>query len=293
MCKAQVACYELSSIDFVDAHLFPLQGGSCRCPHKSTVIQPDLFVNVLFKAFWLSVHCWGSACFQWEINSFLLYHGWVLHRELIPWTPLEMLQWCQPHILDRNVLTTITNVAWNTVINKIPSRYFTPIMSHCERTKLMICHRKAFKCHKWLGVWCLRCCPWPDMASDHWRMNWTFEKKKAGSGSDGAKCSEPTLEKSDIIQRSDLTRWSYAMQVTRWHLLIGWSEVYSRGCTSTSPIFLPRHPSHILESEAASKDKHDKPREREREAWDSLFCSGSKEWKCLMFTYHLFCSSFW
>lgn len=178
MCKAQVACYELSSIDFVDAHLFPLQGGSCRCPHKSTVIQPDLFVNVLFKAFWLSVHCWGSACFQWEINSFLLYHGWVLHRELIPWTPLEMLQWCQPHILDRNVLTTITNVAWNTVINKIPSRYFTPIMSHCERTKLMICHRKAFKCHKWLGVWCLRRCPWPDMASDHWRMNWTFEKKK-------------------------------------------------------------------------------------------------------------------
>lgn len=73
------------------------------------------------------------------------------------------------------------------------------------------------------------------------------------------------LGKSDIIQRSDLTRWSYAMQVTRWHLLIGWSEVYSRGCTSTSPIFLPRHPSHILESEAASKDKHDKPRERERE----------------------------
>lgn len=61
------------------------------------------------------------------------------------------------------------------------------------------------------------------------------------------------------------------MQVTRWHLLIGWSEVYSRGCTSTSPIFLPRHPSHILESEAASKDKHDKPREREREKLEILF----------------------
>ncbi len=27
MCKAQVACYKLSSIDFVDARLFPLEGG--------------------------------------------------------------------------------------------------------------------------------------------------------------------------------------------------------------------------------------------------------------------------
>ena len=145
---------------------------------------------------------------------------------------------------------------------------------HCERTKLMICHRKAFKCHKWLGVWCLRCCPWPDMAK--WALADELDiwnKKLVVVCSDGAKCSEPTMENM-ILSKEVSKKRSNTLIICNSQdgicLSVGLKSTAGAALPRLpwlywSPIFFPRHPSHILESEAASKDKHDKPRERERE----------------------------